>query len=101
MEYTRAMSLVTRLTIGFLIVVICIISLHQYWQYDESRDDFEDDMDRSHLLVATGFHLLGRAGALINHYGMHGGALLQRFIHGGLQLHWRNASSPCAPAACR
>lgn len=47
------MSLVTRLTIGFLIVVICIISLHQYWQYDESRGDFEDDMDRSHLLVAT------------------------------------------------
>lgn len=47
------MSLVTRLTIGFLIVVICIISLHQYRQYDAARDDFEQDVDRTHLLVAT------------------------------------------------
>ena len=47
------MSLVTRLTVGFLFVVLCIISLHQYWQFAESRHDFEEDMDRSHLLVAT------------------------------------------------
>jgi signal transduction histidine kinase len=47
------MRLVTRLTVGFLIVVICIISLHEYRQLDEAQADFERDMDRSHLLVAT------------------------------------------------
>lgn len=47
------MWLVTRLTVGFLIVVICILSLHEYSQFNEAREDFEKDMDRTHLLVAT------------------------------------------------
>jgi two-component system, NtrC family, sensor kinase len=47
------MRLVTRLTVGFLIVVICTITLHEYLQLDEAQRDFEEDLDRSHLLVAT------------------------------------------------
>jgi signal transduction histidine kinase len=47
------MRLVTRLTMGFLLVVIFTISLHEYRQLDEAQFDFEQDMDRSHLLVAT------------------------------------------------
>ncbi len=47
------MRLVTRLTVGFLLVVICTISLHEYRQLDAARADFEHDMDRSHALVAT------------------------------------------------
>ena len=47
------MRLVTRLTIAFLTVVICMLALHEFRQLDEARADFERDMDRTHYLVAT------------------------------------------------
>ncbi len=47
------MTLVTRLSLGFLLVVICIISLHEYRQLADRQADFERDMDRTHQLVAT------------------------------------------------
>ncbi len=47
------MRLVTRLSLAFLVVVICIISLHEYRQLADRQADFERDMDRTHRLVAT------------------------------------------------
>lgn len=47
------MRLVTRLTIAFLTVVICMLALHELRQLDEARVDFERDLDRTHYLVAT------------------------------------------------
>jgi signal transduction histidine kinase len=47
------MRLVTRLTIAFLLVVILVISLHEYRQLGDRQSDFERDMDRTHLLVAS------------------------------------------------
>ncbi|MFT3711388.1 MAG: ATP-binding protein [Archangium sp.] len=47
------MRLVTRLTIAFLLVVILVISLHEYRQLGDRQADFERDMDRTHLLVAS------------------------------------------------
>ncbi len=47
------MRLVTRLSLAFLLVVIFIISLHEYRQLADRQSDFERDMDRTHQLVAT------------------------------------------------
>jgi len=47
------MKLVTRLTVAFLLAVLLVISLHEYRRLRQELDDFERDMDRSHLLVAT------------------------------------------------
>ncbi|MBL8912704.1 MAG: histidine kinase [Archangium sp.] len=47
------MRLVTRLTLAFLLVVILIITLHEYRQLGDRQADFERDMDRTHLLVAS------------------------------------------------
>lgn len=47
------MRLVTRLTIAFLLIVVGVISLHEYRQYTEAQTDFESDMDRTHQLVAS------------------------------------------------
>ncbi|MFO0600284.1 MAG: HAMP domain-containing sensor histidine kinase [Myxococcaceae bacterium] len=47
------MRLVTRLTIGFLVVVILTISLNEYRQLGAAREDYEQDMDRTHQLLAT------------------------------------------------
>ncbi|MDP2274056.1 MAG: HAMP domain-containing sensor histidine kinase [Archangium sp.] len=47
------MRLVTRLSLAFLLVVICIISLNEFRQLADRQADFERDMDRTHQLVAT------------------------------------------------
>jgi two-component system NtrC family sensor kinase len=48
------MRLVTRLSLAFLLVVLPVISLHEWRQYHREVTDFEDDMDRGHALVASG-----------------------------------------------
>lgn len=47
------MKLVTRLTIAFLFIVVLAISLAEWRRLGEEVEDFEADMDRTHLLVAT------------------------------------------------
>ncbi|MBE2248684.1 MAG: HAMP domain-containing histidine kinase [Myxococcus sp.] len=47
------MKLVTRLTAAFLLVVIFAISMAEWRRLGEEVEDFEADMDRTHLLVAT------------------------------------------------
>lgn len=47
------MKLVTRLTVAFLLIVVGVISLHEYRQFTEAQTDFESDMDRTHQLVAS------------------------------------------------
>src|SRR5690349_4251511 len=45
--------LVTKLTSAFLGVVLIVMSLHEYNRLRQEVEDFELDMDRTHLLVAT------------------------------------------------
>jgi len=47
------MKLVTRLTVAFLLVVVLAISLAEWRRLGQEVEDFEADMDRTHLLVAT------------------------------------------------
>ncbi|MEW6434306.1 MAG: HAMP domain-containing sensor histidine kinase [Myxococcota bacterium] len=47
------MKLVTRLTVAFLLVELLVISLHEVRRLKQELVDFQRDMDRTHLLVAT------------------------------------------------
>ncbi|MEW5738864.1 MAG: HAMP domain-containing sensor histidine kinase [Myxococcota bacterium] len=47
------MKLVTRLTVAFLLAVLLVISLHEQRHLKQETADFERDMDRTHLLVAS------------------------------------------------
>jgi two-component system, NtrC family, sensor kinase len=47
------MRLVTRLTLAFLAVVVAAIALTTWSRYDDEVRQFEEDMDRTHRLVAS------------------------------------------------
>ncbi|MCA3013148.1 MAG: HAMP domain-containing protein [Myxococcaceae bacterium] len=47
------MRLVTRLTLAFLAVVVGALALTTWSRFDDEVQQFEDDMDRTHRLVAT------------------------------------------------
>lgn len=100
------MRLVTRLTVGFLIVVICTISLHEYRQFGVAQVDFERDMDRTHLLVAT--TLADAVEVVLPHEGA-AGALetvetTRQRRHGDLRLRWvcrpGERDAPPSPLPC-
>ncbi|MFZ5440558.1 MAG: sensor histidine kinase [Myxococcota bacterium] len=100
------MRLVTRLTVGFLIVVICTISLHEYRQFGVAQADFERDMDRSHLLVAT--TLADAVEVVLPHEGA-AGALetietTAHRRHGDLRIRWvcraGVTDAPAPPVPC-
>ena len=42
-----------RFATAFLAIVVCLISLHEYRQFDDRRRDFELEMEHTHRLVAT------------------------------------------------
>ncbi len=101
-----AMTLVTRLTVGFLIVVICTISLHEYRQLDQAQGDFERDMDRTHLLVAT--TLADAVEQVAPHEGIEGALqtveVTNQRRHGDLRIRWvcvpGRLDVPLPPRAC-
>ncbi|HEY1098487.1 MAG TPA: HAMP domain-containing sensor histidine kinase [Myxococcota bacterium] len=47
------MRLILRFAMAFLALVVCLISLHEYRQFLDRREDFAHDMARTHRLVAT------------------------------------------------
>ena len=100
------MRLVTRLTGGFLAVVICSISLHEVRQFGAARADFERDMDRSHRLVAT--TLADAVEGVLPHEGPAGALATVETTnqrrHGDLTVRWvcrdHSPDAPPPPLPC-
>ena len=45
--------LILRFAVAFMVLVVCLISVHEYRQFLDRRGDFEHDMARTHRLVAS------------------------------------------------
>jgi signal transduction histidine kinase len=106
MRHSAPMRLVTRLTMGFLVAVICTLSLHESRQFGVARADFERDMDRSHLLVAT--TLADAVELVLPHEGTAAALVTVETTnqrrHGDLRLRWvcrpGVSDTPPSPSPC-
>lgn len=100
------MRLVTRLTVGFFLVVMLMISLHEYRQLGDRQTDFERDMDRTHLLVAS--TLADSVGLVSLHEGRDAALksveVTDTRLHGDLRVRWvcleGRADAPEPPVPC-